>query len=66
MKLETENKIEDMIFWIGAPTMMMTTNHPKKWVRVLGVLGVLPLFPLMMLWVALMFVWMIVVTFIEI
>lgn len=40
------NKLENVAFWVMAPTMMLTVNHPSKMVRVAGVLGVLFLCPL--------------------
>lgn len=66
MKFETEQKVENVLFWIGMPTVMLTENHPKKWVRVMGFLGMLPLFPLAFVFFILFFFWLVVVTFSEI
>jgi hypothetical protein len=41
-------KLDDLGFWIAAPTVRLTENHPCKAIRVLGVLGMFPLFPLLL------------------
>jgi hypothetical protein len=66
MKRKTESKVEEVLFWIAAPTMMITEKHPKKWVRLAGAFGTLPLFPLMFLGFGLMCVWMVIVIIDEI
>ena len=60
MRIETQNKVEDVLFWIGIPTICLTENSPKKWVRLLGFFGTIPLFPMALLWLALQFVWIII------
>ena len=42
------DKIADFGFWVCAPTLMLTQDDPRKWVRVLGTLGVF----LLPFWVA--------------
>lgn len=40
--------ISNIAFWIGIPTVKLTENSDKKWIRVLGLFGMFPLFPLIL------------------
>lgn len=60
MTLEKMFQLERKCYWIGMPTVMLTENSKKKWVRVLGFLGMFPLFPLVFLGYFLIFTVMVV------
>ena len=61
MNLETMNRVDNVLLWIGAPVMKAVENHPKKWVRVIGLLVTPLLFPLLLLSFVLMVIWMCIV-----
>jgi hypothetical protein len=39
------DKVIEIWFWILMPAMMLTTEHPNKTVRFLGILASFPIFP---------------------
>ena len=54
MKIDLEN----IGYWIAAPTVMLTENCKKKWIRVMGVLMMFLLFPLMPIGLSVIGVWL--------
>ncbi|MCK5316868.1 MAG: hypothetical protein KAJ55_03085 [Anaerolineales bacterium] len=53
-----KSDLENIGLWIAAPTVRLTENCKKKWVRVVGVLLMFPLFPLIPIGLSVIGVWM--------